>query len=264
MTSTGNLLRKHLLTLAAAAALGLLAAGPARAELTAKANHDHISVDFRYHGSSVSVRGVADPDADLVIKIASADGHEVLKEKGKKAGVLWMNVGTLEFKETPRLYEVHSTRPVQELLPDAEADRYVLGYPALARHVQIAPVSSEAEKSKWFGEYVKFKEDSNLYATSSGKITFSEKDGKRQYYINTPWPFQAPPGDYLVTVYAVKDGKVVETADSKVLVEQVGGVKYLATMAKNQGALYGLFSILAALGAGFGVGLVFRKGGGAH
>jgi F0F1-type ATP synthase membrane subunit c/vacuolar-type H+-ATPase subunit K len=49
-----------------------------------------------------------------------------------------------------------------------------------------------------------------------------------------------------------------------VLVEQVGMVKSLAGMAKENAALYGGLSILAALGAGFGVGLVFRKGGGAH
>jgi uncharacterized protein (TIGR02186 family) len=237
--------------------------GPARAELTARANHDHITVDFFYHGSSVSVRGVADPDTDLVIKIASPDGHEALKEKGKKAG-LWMNVGALEFTGTPGLYEVHGTRPVEELLPPAEADRHVLGYAALGRHVEIAPVDSKEEKARWFGEYVKFKEDANLYATSAGKIAFSEKDGKREYFINTPRPYEAPPGTYDVTVYAVKDGKVVETAESKVRVEQVGAVKYLAGMAKNHGALYGLLSIFAALGAGFGVGLVFRKGGGAH
>jgi hypothetical protein len=35
-------------------------------------------------------------------------------------------------------------------------------------------------------------------------------------------------------------------------------------MAKNNGALYGIISIMAALGAGFGVGLVFRKNDGAH
>lgn len=254
---------KTLIALAAAGALALAAAGPARAELTAKANHDHITVDFFYHGSTVGVRGIADPDVDLIIKIASADGHEVLKEKGKKAG-LWMNVGTLNFEGTPKLYGIHSTRPVEELLPAAEADRYVLGYPALGRHVEIAPLASEEEKERWFGEYVRFKEASNLYALSAGRITFAEKDGKREYYIKTPWPYQAPPGNYLATVYAVRDGKVVETAESRVLVEQVGAVKHLAAMAKNHGALYGLLSILAALGAGFGVGLVFRKGGGAH
>jgi hypothetical protein len=255
---------RTLTTLAAAAALAALAPGGARAELTAKANHDHITVDFLYHGSSVSVRGVADPDVDLIIKIASPDGHEALKEKGKKAGVLWMNVGTLEFENAPKLYEIFSTKPARELLTPEEADRYSLGYTALARHVEIKPVASQAEKEKWFGEYLKYKEDGKLYARTVGQITFAQKDGKRTYYINTPWPYQAAPGEYLATVYAVKNGRVVETAESKVLVEQVGSVRYLATMAKSHGALYGLLSILAALGAGFAVGLVFRKGGGSH
>ena len=67
-----------------------------------------------------------------------------------------------------------------------------------------------------------------------------------------------------VTVYAVKDKKVIETATSNVLVEQVGMVKSFANMAKNNAALYGIIAILAALTAGFGVGLVFRKNGGAH
>ncbi len=44
----------------------------------------------------------------------------------------------------------------------------------------------------------------------------------------------------------------------------MGLVKSFADMAKNSAALYGAISILAALVAGFGVGLIFRKGGGAH
>jgi hypothetical protein len=35
-------------------------------------------------------------------------------------------------------------------------------------------------------------------------------------------------------------------------------------MAKNNAAFYGILSVGIALGAGFGVGMVFRKGGGSH
>ncbi len=249
---------------AAGAALLLCAAAGARAELTVRANHDHITVGFFYHGSSVGVRGIADPDADLVIKIASADGHEALKEKGKAGGLIWMNVGTLEFEHAPKLYEVFSTRPIGEILAPEEAQREVLGYEALGRHVAIEPLENEAERERWFAEFIRFKEAQQLYVSSAGEISFGEKDGKRTYAIETSWPYQAPPGDYLVTVYAVRDGKVVETATHPVLVEKVGAVRYLSSMAKDRGALYGLLSILVALGAGFGVGLIFRKGGGAH
>ncbi|MBI5074772.1 MAG: TIGR02186 family protein [Nitrospirae bacterium] len=238
--------------------------GTASAELTAKANHDHIKVDFFYHGSTVSVSGIADKGTDLIIKIASPEGHEALKQKGKVGGLLWMNVGALNFEDVPNLYSIHSTRKVEDLIDQNEQDRFVIGYPALGRHVQLSPAADEQEKAKWFGEFLKYKESSRLYTTSAGRIDLKEKDGKQSYYINTEWPYQAPPGDYLVTVYAVKDGKIVDTAVSKVLVEQVGIVKTLAGMAKNNASIYGIISILSALGAGFGVGLVFRKGGGAH
>jgi uncharacterized protein (TIGR02186 family) len=235
------------------------------AMLTAKANHDHITIDFFYHGSSVSVRGMSEPGTDLVIKITSSEGHQVLKQKGKVGGVLWMNVGKLKFEQTPNFYEVFSTKKLEDILSREEMDKYVIGYPALAKHVEITPVANEEEKAKWFDEFVKFKESSKVYMTTSGKIETSlNADGKQEYYILTDWPYQAQPGDYLVSVYAVKDNKVIEQAQTKVNVEQVGMVKTLATMATNSPAIYGFLSIGVALGAGVGVSLVFRKGGGSH
>jgi len=237
----------------------------ASAMLTARANHDHITIDFFYHGSTVSVRGEADPDTDLVIKITSPEGHQTLKQKGKVGGMLWMNVGTMKFANTPNFYEVFSTKKVEDILSREELEKHVIGYSALQKHVEITPVANEQEKEKWFGEFVKFKEDSRVYTTSFGKITTTvNPDGRQEYYILTDWPYQATPGDYLVTVYAVKGNKVIEQAESKVNVEQVGMVKSLATMAKNTPAIYGFLSIGVALGAGFGVSMVFRKGGGSH
>lgn len=242
----------------------LLLSGTASAALTAKANHDNIKIDFFYHGSTVSVSGVTEPGTDLIVKIASPEGHEVLKEKGRIGGLLWMNVGTLKFDNVPNVYSVHSTKSLGELLPDEEMDRYGVGFRAIEHRAALEPLKSNEEKARWFDEFVRMKEKQNLYASSSGRIEMKEKDGKTSYYILTQWPYQAPPGDYIVTVYAVKDGKVVDRAESKVLVEQAGVVKSLAGMAKQNAALYGLLSIISALSAGFGVGLVFRKGGGAH
>ena len=237
--------------------------GRASAQLTATANHDHITVDFFYHGSTVSVRGISDPDTDLIIKLTCDDDHQVLRKKGKVGGLLWMNVGELKIENIPNVYYIHSTKNVEDILSQDEINKYVIGYPALEKHIKMN-VQDEGEKTRWFNEFVKFRESSNLYATTTGKISLSEKDGVQNYYILTQWPYQAPPGHYTVTVYAVRDKKVIETATSSVLVEQVGMVKSFADMAKNNAAVYGIISILAALGAGFGVGLVFRKNGGAH
>ena len=108
----------------------------ASAQLTAKANHDHISVDFFYHGSTVSVRGISDPNTDLIIKIASDEGHQTLREKGKVGGVLWMNVGELKIDQAPNMYFLHSTKNIEDILSKDQINKYVVGYPALEKHVQ--------------------------------------------------------------------------------------------------------------------------------
>ncbi len=243
----------------------LFTPGAASAMLTAKANHDHITIDFFYHGSSVSIRGESDPGVDLIIKMTSPEGHHVLKQKGKVAGLLWMNVGQLKFENTPNFYAVYSSKKLEDILTQEEREKYTLGYAALQKHVEISPVANAEEKAKWFEEFVRYQENSHVYTASDGKITTTmNAKGNQEYYILTDWPYQAAPGDYIVTVYAVKNGKVIEQAESKVNVEQVGTVKMLAGMARNSAAFYGILSIGIALGAGFGVGLVFRKGGGAH
>jgi hypothetical protein len=175
-----------------------------------------------------------------------------------------MNVGELKFENVPNLYSLHSTKKLEDMLTPEEMEKYVLGYSALKKHVDISPLSTPEEKDKWFNEFLKYKQASKLYSTDYGKISTTMQEGKQQYYILAPWPYQAAPGGYIITVYAVKDRKIVEKAETRVKVQQVGTVKTLATMAKNKGSLYGLLAILAALGAGFGVGMVFRKGGGAH
>ncbi len=237
----------------------------AYAGLTARANHDHITIDFMYRGSSVSVKGESDPGTDLVVTITSPDGHQAMKKKGKVGGLLWMNVGSISFERAPNLYEVFSTRNLDDLLGAQERGENVIGYDALLKHVEVEPAESVQEKAKWFGEFVKFKEASKLYTASSGGIaTQLLPSGRQKYELFTDWPYQAPPGEYKVTVYAVKDGKVSERAECKVKVEQVGVVKALASMARDRAALYGFLSIAIALGAGFGVGLIAKKGGGAH
>lgn len=246
------------------AAVLLCGAGRAAADISLVANHDHITIDFFYHGSSVSARGTTEPGTDVIVKIAGPDGKETLKEKGKTAGVLWMNVGTLHFENTPNLYEIYSTRPIDQILAPEAADREVLGYRALGKHLVLDPVASQEDREKWVGEFIRFKENSKLYGSSVGAIATEVKDGKQAYCLKTEWPYQATPGDYTVTAYAVRDGKVIEKIQKPVDVRQVGVVRTLSKMAKNNGALYGLLSIAIALGAGFGVGLIFRKGGGAH
>ncbi|HZD59481.1 MAG TPA: TIGR02186 family protein [Anaerolineae bacterium] len=74
----------------------LIFSGVAFAQLTVDANHSRVKIDILYHGSTVDIKGETDPDADVVVKIVSPEDKSILRKKGK-VGILWMNIGTLEF-----------------------------------------------------------------------------------------------------------------------------------------------------------------------
>ena len=63
--------RMKILLIAVLSLLCIAFAGNVSAELTAKANHDHIKIDFFYHGSTMSVRGVSDPDAGDTLTLSA-------------------------------------------------------------------------------------------------------------------------------------------------------------------------------------------------
>lgn len=243
--------------------VGLLVS-PAWATLTIKANHDHIKVDYDYHGSTVSVSGMSDPGMDIVVKIASPEGTQTLMRKDKVAGFLWMNVDKLHFENIPGVYLLRSTAKVDDILDVAQMTENSIGYMALEENAELEAEKGVTEHHKWFGEFFGYKEKDKVYAVSSGDVDVSSSDGMQSYHTVFPWPYQAAPGAYDVSVYAVMDGKVVEQAQSEINVEQVGVVKMLAVMAKEKGGMYGVLAIIIALAAGFGVGMVFGKGGGAH
>jgi uncharacterized protein (TIGR02186 family) len=251
--------------------LSFIFPGEILGNLMMKSDNDDIKIDFFYHGSTVTISGeldagtdgYADP-IDLVVKIASPDSHQDLRKKGKVGGLLWMTVGNLKFEHVPNLYLLQSTGKLEDVLDPEEMEKNEIGYPALKRRVEIAPVLNEDEKTRWFNEFVKFKENSKLYTSSFGGISTSLQSGRLKYHILTVWPYLAPPDDYLATVYAIKNKRVIEKTETKIHVEQVGVVKALADMAKTNAALYGLISIFVALTAGFAVGLLFGKGGGSH
>jgi len=246
-------------------ALMVLAPVPALAMLDVKANHDNININYDYHGSTISVSGASDAGEDIVIKITSPDSEQKLMRKDKRAGVLWMNVEALHFSHIPDVYLLKSTRPPEDILSLIERDAHAISYGSLEHNARIEPDRGPEQKGAWFGQFVEYKKSRNLYkAYKENDIKVNRSGSVQNFSTVFQWPFEASPGRYSVEVYAVKDGKVAEKSSSEVLVEQTGAVKMLSGMARSNGALYGVLSILIALASGFGVGLVFGKGGGAH
>ena len=209
------------LALLAVAALAILASSASA--MTAKTNHDDIKIGLTYHGSTVSVSGMTDINVDLIMKITAEDSTEKLMRKGKAAG-MWMNVEEITLDHVPEVYYLRSTKDPETILSAEQRNQYVIGYPALREKIDLKPAKPPEQRAKLLDDFIKYKEDGKLYGESLGDVDIKPEDSGESYYTVFDWPYQAPPGEYQVDVYAVKDGQVIDTAESQVTVEQDGAV----------------------------------------
>ncbi len=228
--------------------------------LTCKATPGKIPVTIGYHGTKVKVEGEGLTTSDVVVQISSTLGSEHLKYKGKAAGLFWMKLGNIIFEDVPKVYLIYSTKDVEKFLTKEECKRFSIGYEALEKKAKIKTNMKDFVRDKWMVEFFKFMEEENLYDEEVGRIHIDKTN--HTYSVEIDWPFQAPPGQYNVEVFAVADGKVVDHASAHIQVEQVGMVEKLSHMAFEKPAIYGIIAIIVAIVAGFGVGMVFKGGGG--
>lgn len=232
---------------------------PASAALSVDLATPRIGIHFFYHGTTVRVSGTSGKGEDIVIKIVSCQDHEVLRTKGKVGGVLWMNVGQITFDNIPSFYTVTGSRnPEEVFLPETACEPYAIGYPCLRKKARIDG-SDPGSNEKWMTEFIELKKSAGLYSISSGHVKTEEKGEVQSFRAEIPWPPQAVPGEYTLSVYAVKNGIVTDAAEKKLVVEQEGFVKFLADLARHRAREYGILSILVALVSGLAVGLIFHN-----
>lgn len=243
--------------------LGLALDASAAQALTVQVSPREVPIDLSYHGATLVVSGTSAPGEELIVKISSAPQDTLLKYKGKAAGLLWMKMGAMEFKNTPAAYIISSTGKMEGLLASAERTRYTIGYPALKEQTEIESSMDQPDKNRWFAELIRFKEKQGLYRVQEGNITRTQTPQGNEYRLETAWPYQAIPDTYTVEVLAVRDGKVVDHAETSLRVARAGLVEVLSHLAAKQAAAYGIMALAVAMAAGFAVGALF-KGGGAH
>jgi hypothetical protein len=173
---------------------------------------ENIGIGLSYSGRTIRVTASVPACEGIVIRVTGADEPLALKKKGKKCGLLWMNVGEVHYEAVPTLYLLRSSRKLEELATPETLSRLGLGFDALRDRV---PVESEDGARDLFGELVKLKERDRLFSSeASGVERSSLGAGNQQASSEFFLPAKTPVGDYTVDVYRFDhgDGSLVGSA----------------------------------------------------
>jgi uncharacterized protein (TIGR02186 family) len=218
---------------------------------------DHlVEITTDFAGQDILVFGAIDGPGDVILVMRGPAGRVAVHQKDRFAGI-WINAESIEFDDVPSLYGVASSRPLFEILPNEMLDRYQLG---------IGRLRFETAEEQIYGigsfriALVQQKRKQGLYADRVGRVTFI---GETLFRANLHLPSNVPTGTFLIDVYLVRDGRIVDAQNMPLVISKVGFGADLYKYANARSIAprfgYGVAAVLVSLLTGWLAHLAFRK-----
>lgn len=244
-----------LLVVLATAIAGL--ATPAAAKGIIADIDDHlVEITTDFAGQDILVFGAIDGPGDVILVMRGPAGRVAVHQKERFAGI-WVNAESIEFDDVPSLYGVASSRPLFEILANEVLDRYQLG---------VGRLRFETPDEEVYGvgsfriALVQQKRKQGLYADRVGRVTFI---GETLFRANLHLPSNVPTGTFLIDVYLVREGRIVDAQNMPLIISKVGFgadiYKYANSRLIAQRFGYGVAAVLVSLLTGWLAHLAFRK-----
>jgi uncharacterized protein (TIGR02186 family) len=242
------------------AAFTAIAPANAKPKILAELSEKQVDIGTRFAGANLllfgTVRGVPRTQTpDVVVILRGPDQAISVRHKSNVAGI-WMNTRSVRFQTAPGYFALASTRPL-----DVVADRtwravYELGIDWL--HLSPAEGSQSAsEKITEFRDgFIGLREKLGLFSEREGAVKLIDNS---LFLTRIDLPARVPVGQYRAEVYLFIGGKYADKTELKLNVEKSGVERSLFDFAHNQPLLYGLFSVLLALIAGWTASVFIRR-----
>jgi len=208
--------------------------------------------DLLLFGAILSPEGSrAAQDYDIVVVLEGPLQSIVLREKQKIAGI-WINADSTEFRSAPSYFAVASSRPIARIVDDKTAAIYELGL----KWLQLSPIGviEPEEQHRFSAGLVDLMRREGMYREEEGAVTIS---GQVLYQARMRLPSSVQVGTYTAETFAIRNGKVVASAITRVDVTKEGFERFVAVAAEENGLIYGIFAVLVSIGMGWIAGRLF-------
>ena len=238
-------------------------------ETSLKVTPQTIEMGTFYNGEKVRIEGIADPGSEVLVVVKGANKDEFFNRKGR-VGPIWVNADRVHIMGIPSLFLSFSGSSASSILSREVIDACQLDETAVMKHLRCkvhckckAPEGSDrclgVEPDETYLETIRtnlqrLKTHEGSYRTASGTVELGQPDSKgRPFSLEFLWPRKAPAGSYNVEVYLCCQGSVIGRMSAPLSVVEVGFPAQMASLAKENGLLYGVLAVVAAGLAGFGM-----------
>jgi uncharacterized protein (TIGR02186 family) len=239
-------------------AMTLAAALPrelAAQDLVADLSDHLIAISTGFTGASVVLFGAVEEPGDVAVVVRGPLETVVVRRKDRAFGV-WLNADNATFADIPSFYSAASTRPLEELAPAPVLERHGIGLDNL----EFNPVGFDGTPTRRTEVFrralVRRMQARGLYAAEGGTVSFL---GGRLFRTTVHFPANVPTGQYMVSVFLLRDGDVVSAQTTPLFVNKIGLGAEIYAFARREAAIYGVIAIVIAVSAGWLASAAFRQ-----
>ncbi len=237
---------------------------PEKVEADVSAHNIEVTASFT--GSEIVVFGTVDysrqptPESgyyDVAVVIQGPPIAVVARSKSNVGG-LWINTDSLLFDAVPSFYALSTTRPLEEIADAEVLKAHNIGFD----HVRMRPRQGRVptftpEDLKVYREaIVRLKQRDYLYPRDDFGVGFI---GRSLFRTSLRLPANVPVGALQAHVYLFREGALLSTFTAPVKLERRGIEDWIHRFAMRHAFLYGLATVLLAVGAGLAASTIFRR-----
>jgi uncharacterized protein (TIGR02186 family) len=238
----------------------------ARESVEADVSARNIAVTSSFNGTEIVIFGAIDGSQqssaesgyyDVIVVVEGIPARLVVRRKGNVAG-LWLNTASATFDNVPSYYGVASTRPIDEIAPEDFRALHGIGLQHLKYTPAVGqrhPLSNEDIK-EYRDAIFRLKQRQGLYIDRPYGVTFT---GKSIFRASMVLPANVTVGPFDTRVFLFREEKLLSRFTVRLTLEREGLERYLYSFAHRLPTLYGMVTVMIAVGSGLLASTLFRK-----
>jgi uncharacterized protein (TIGR02186 family) len=225
-----------------------------------------VSITSSFTGIEIVVFGAVDNSRqtsaeaglyDVVVVLEGTPTQLVARRKSNVAGI-WVNTQSITFESVPSYYAIVSTRPLDEVANDFLLREYDIGF----EQVRMTPIKgwetgiTTADLGDFRSSVVRLKQRDGLYIEEKYGVVFI---GRSLFRASINLPANVPVGPLVTRIYLFRQGQLLGTYTTRVQLEREGIERFLYNAAFGHPILYGISTVMLAVGAGLLASTLFRR-----
>ena len=194
----------------------------------------------------------------MIVVVEGVPGRLVVRRKSNVAG-FWLNTASAIFDNVPSYYAVVSTSPIDEIAPEEFRALHGIGLKHLKYTPAIGqryPLSNE-DISEYREAILRLKRKDGLYFDRAYGVSFT---GKSIFRASVVLPANVTVGPFDTRVYLFREEQLLSRFTVRLNLEREGLERHLHAFAYRLPTLYGIVTVVIAVGAGLIASTMFRKG----